>query len=85
LWFGDVHAPGWRGTITALLEVMLEFPEQPLHSVHVLHICQGDAVHPSGPAIGPDSFPRLPQHVTSVDTVKKGVETPLLRLLGRSP
>ena len=30
-------------------------------------------------------LPRLPQDVIPADTVEKGVETPTLRLLGRSP
>jgi len=85
VWFGDVHTPGWRRTVTACPKVMLESGEQPLHPIHVLHIRQGDAIHPGGPAIGPDPLPRLPQHVTSVDTVIQGVETPPRRLLGRSP
>ena len=35
--------------------------------------------------VPPHPLPRLPQHVTPVDPVRQGVETPILLLLGRSP
>ena len=83
--FRDVHAPGWRGTVPACAKVPLEFPGQPGNPVDLLHIRQGDPIHPGGPSVLPDPLPRLPQDVTPVDTVIKGVETPLRRLPGRSP
>jgi len=83
--FRDVHTPGGRGTVRACAEVRLKFPEQPGNPVDLLHIRQGDPVHPGRPAVYPDPFPRLPQDVTPADTVIQGVETPLRRLLGRSP
>jgi hypothetical protein len=85
VWFGDVHAPGGRGTVLAFAEIALKFTEQPVNAIVVLHIRQGDAIHPGGPTVFPDPLPRLPQDVTPVDTVIQGVETPPLRLLGRSP
>jgi hypothetical protein len=66
-------------------EIALEFTEHPMHPVLVLHIRQGDAIHPGRPTVTPDPLPRLLQDVTPADTVVKGVETPLRRLLGRSP
>ena len=83
--FRDVHAPGRRGTVRACAEIGLKLPEQPGNSVLLLHIRQGDAIHPGGPTVCPDPLPRLPQDVTPVDTVIQGMETPLRRLLGRSP
>jgi len=53
--------------------------------VDLLRIRQGDAIHPGGPSVYPDPLPRLPQDVTPADTVIQGMETPLRRLLGRSP
>ena len=72
------------GTVRACTEAALEFTGHPAHPVG-LRIRQGDAIHPGRPAIGPDPFPRLPQHVTSADTVIQGVETPLRGLPSRSP
>jgi len=83
--FRDVHAPGRRGTVHTCAQISLKFPEQPGNPVDLLHIRQGDPVHPGRPAVYPDPFPRLPQDVTPADTVIQGVETPLRRLLGRSP
>jgi hypothetical protein len=77
IWLRDVHAPGRRGTVRALPQVMLEFREHPLDPVHALHIFQGDAIHPGGPPVPPHPLPRLPQDVTPVNTVIQGVETPL--------
>jgi hypothetical protein len=80
----DLHAPGWRGAISALSQVTSDFVEQPLDPV-VLHLLQRLPVNPGSASIGPDSLPRLHQDVTPVDSVEQGVETPLRRLLGRSP
>jgi len=57
------------------------------HAVHaiVLHHNQGDPIHPSRTLVLAHPLPRLPQDVTPADTVKQGVETATLRLLGRSP
>jgi hypothetical protein len=85
LWFRDIHTPGRRGTVTALAEITLEFTEHPADPILVLHIRQSDAIHPGGPTVSPDPFPRLLQDVTPADTVIKGAETPLRRLPGRSP
>jgi len=49
------------------------------------HVRQGDTIHPGGPAVLLHPLSRLPQDVTPLDTVIQGVETPILRLLGRSP
>jgi hypothetical protein len=85
LWFRDIHTPGRRGTVTTLAEIALEFTEHPLNPIHLLHIRQGDAIHPGCPTVYPDPFPCLPQDVTPVNTVIQGMKTPPLRLLGRSP
>jgi hypothetical protein len=84
MWFRDVHTPGRRGTIHTCAEVTLEFPKHPGNPVF-LHIRQSHPINSSGTFVGPDPLPRLPQHVTSVDTVEQSMETPLRRLLGRSP
>jgi len=84
IWFRDLHTPGWRGAIPALPKVTGDLIEQPLDPVG-LHLLQGQPVHTGRTPIGPDPFPRLPQHVTSVDTVEQSMETPPRRLLGRSP
>ena len=42
-------------------------------------------IDPGGATICSDPLPRLPQDVTPVDAVIQGMETPTLRLLGRSP
>jgi len=81
----DVHAPGRRGTVLTCTQISLEFPEQPGNPVDLLHVRQGDTIHPGGPAVLLHSLPRLPQDVTPADTVIQGVETPIRRLLGRSP
>jgi hypothetical protein len=57
---------------------VLEFGEHPLHPILVLHISQGDTIHPGRTSVPADPLPRLPQHVTSVDTVIQGVETAIL-------
>ena len=71
--------------IAACTEVGLEFTEQSLDSVVVLHRSDGQMIDPRRSTIGSDPIPRLPQDVTPVDAVIQGVETPTLRLLGRSP
>jgi hypothetical protein len=85
LWFRDICTPGRRRTVTALAEISLKLSKQTPSPILVLHIRQGDPIHPGGPTVYPDPFPRLPQDVTPVNTVIQDVETPLLRLLGRSP
>ena len=82
--FRYLHAPGWRGAIPTLSQVTGDLAEHPLDPV-LLHLLQCLPVNPGSTSIGTDPLPRLPQHVTSADTVEQGVETPLLRLLGRSP
>ena len=83
---GDGAAPAHADspeTIPALAQAPAPGPETPVHQHEArlrLH-----AIHPGRPAIGPDPFPRLLQDVTPADTVIKSVETPLRRLLGRSP
>ena len=41
-WFRDLHAPGRRGTVRAFAEVMLKLSKEPVHSVLLLHVRQGD-------------------------------------------
>jgi site-specific DNA recombinase len=83
--FRDVHAPGRRGTVRALAQVALKLSKKTLSPVHVLHVSQGDTIHPGRSAVDPDPLPRLPQDVTPVNPVIQGVETAFRRLLGRSP
>ena len=85
LWFRDLHTPGRRRTILTCAEVMLEFGEHPLDPVLHLHERQSHPIDSGAASVGPAPSPRLPQHVTSVDTVIQVMETPLRRLLGRSP
>jgi len=70
--------------ILTCTEAFLKFIEHPLNPV-VLHRRQGQSIDPGGATIGSDPLPRLPQDVTPADAVIQGVETPTLRLLGRSP
>ena len=63
----------------------MQLTQQAGNPVLVLHKRHSDPIHPSRSPVLTDPPPRLPQHVTSVDTVIQGVETPILRLLGRSP
>ena len=72
--FRDVHAPGRRGTIRACAQVSLEFGKKPLYPILLLHIRQGDTIHPGGPAVHLHPVPRLPQDVTPVDTVIQGMK-----------
>jgi site-specific DNA recombinase len=83
--FGDVHAPGRRGTVGACAQVLLESGEQPLDPVLLPHVRQGDPIHPGRAPVLAHAVPRLPQDVTPVNTVIQSVEPALLRLLGRSP
>jgi site-specific DNA recombinase len=85
IWLRDVHAPGGRRTVRALAQVSLEFREKPLNPVLILHVIQGDPVHPGRSPVRPHAGPRLPQDVTPVNTVVQGVEPALRRLPGRSP
>ena len=84
LWFRDLHPPHWRRAIPACLEVIAQLTQHAVHAID-LHRAQGDPIHPGRALVRSDSFPRLPQDVTPVDTVEQGVETPTRRLLGRSP
>src|SRR5881409_3501143 len=84
IWFRDLHTPGWRGAIPALTKVTGQLTQHAVHPV-TLHLLQGQPVNPGRTLVGTNPFPRLLQHVTSADTVEQDVETPLLRLLGRSP
>ena len=72
--FRDVHAPGRRGTVRACAQVLLEFGKKPLYPILLLHIRQGDTIHPGGPAVHLHPVPRLPQDVTPVDTVIQGMK-----------
>src|SRR5246127_4054187 len=83
-WFRDVHPPGWRRTIPTRLKVTTQLTQHAVHAV-ILHRDQGDPIHPGRTPVLAHPLPRLPQDVTPADTVKKGVETPTRRLLGRSP
>ena len=82
LW--DLHPAHWRRAVDACTEVTL--------GAH--RACARPRSPPPPPGsldrprrrhdwLGP--APRLPQDVTPVDAVIQGVETPTLRLLGRSP
>jgi hypothetical protein len=62
----------------------LEFTEHALDPIG-LHHGEGQTIDPRRSTIGSDPLPRRHQNVTSVDAVIQGVETPTLRLLGRSP
>jgi hypothetical protein len=62
----------------------LEFIEQALDPIG-LHHGEGQTIDPRRSTIGSDPPPRLLQNVTPGDAVIQGVETPTLRLLGRSP
>jgi hypothetical protein len=64
---------------------MLKLSKEPVNPVLLLHIYQGDLVHPGGSPVLPHAVPRLPQDVTPVNTVIQGVEPALRGLLGRSP
>jgi hypothetical protein len=85
IWLRDARAPGGRGTVRALAQVPLKLSQQALNPVNVLHIGQGDSVHPGRSPVLPDPLPRLPQDVTPVNTVIQGVEAPIRGLPGRSP
>ena len=85
IWLRDVHAPGRRGTVPARAEILLKLAQHAGNPVDLLHMRQGDPIHPGRTTIPADPLPRLPQDVTPVDTVIQGVEPPLLGLLGRSP
>ena len=83
-WFRDLHPPHRRRAIHTLAKVTTQLTQHAVHAV-VLHRGQGDTIHPGRTPVLPHPLPRLPQDVTPVDTVVQGVETPTLRLLGRSP
>ena len=82
---GNLHPAHWCRVVVACTEGVPEFAEQTLDPVVVLHGGEGQMIDPGRPTIGSDPLPRLPQDVTPVDAVIQGVETPTLRLLGRSP
>src|ERR1700757_862784 len=84
LWFRNLHPPRRRRAIPTRAKVMTQLTQHAVHAV-VLHRNQGDTIHPGRTLVLTHPLPRLPQDVTSVDTVIQGVETPILRLLGRSP
>jgi hypothetical protein len=71
--------------VDACTEGVTELIEHPMNPVVVLHEADGHLIDARCPTILTDPLPRLPQDVTSVDAVIKGVETPTRRLLGRSP
>ena len=81
----NLHPADWCRAVVACTEGVTEFSEQSLDPVVVLHFCQGQSIDPGSSTISSDPLPRLPQDVTPVDAVIQGVETPTLRLLGRSP
>jgi hypothetical protein len=70
--------------VDACTEGYLKFTEHPVHP-KVLHRRQRYLINTGSATIRSDPLPRLPQNVTPVDAVIQGVETPTLRLLGRSP
>ena len=80
----DLHPPHRRRAVPALAEVSRRARQHPLHAV-VLHRGQGHTIDPGRATIRSHPLPRLPQDVTPVDPVIQGMETPTLRLLGRSP
>jgi hypothetical protein len=63
----------------------LKLTQKAVNPVLLLHIRQGDAIHPGRSPVSPHAAPRLPQDVTPVNTVIQGVEPALRGLLGRSP
>ena len=83
-WLRDLHPTRRRRTIHTLAKVAAQLTQHAVHAV-ILHRDQGDTIHPGRTPVLTHPLPRLPQDVTPIDTVKKGVETPTLRLLGRSP
>jgi len=78
-----VRKPPGR-SIPAITQVTGKLIEHPLDPVD-LHLLKGQPVHTGRTPIRQHPLPRLPQHVTSVDTVEQSMETPIRRLLGRSP
>ena len=82
--FGISTRRAGAGRYTTLAEVMTQLTQHAVHAV-ILHRDQGDTIHPGRTPVLTHPLPRLPQDVTPVDPVIQGVETPTLRLLGRSP
>jgi hypothetical protein len=81
---GNLHPTHRRRAVTACTKITGQLAEHPLNPV-ILHHRQRHSIDPGGATIGSDPFPRLPQDVTPADAVIQSVETPTLRLLGRSP
>jgi hypothetical protein len=80
-----VLEPVFEADFLALAQVSLKLSQQALNPVLLLHVRQGDAIHPGGSLVLPHAAPRLPQDVTPADTVIQGVEPALRRPPGRSP
>ena len=81
---GDLHPAHRRRAVGACTEDVGQLTKHPVNAV-VLHRRQGHCIDPGSATVSSDPLPRLPQDVTPVDAVVQGVETPTLRLLGRSP
>ncbi len=82
LW--NLHPADWCRVVVACTEARLELGDHALCSIG-LHRSDGDVIHPRCSTIGSDPLPRLFENVVSIDAVIEGVESPTLRLLGRSP
>jgi DNA invertase Pin-like site-specific DNA recombinase len=76
IWFRDLHPTHRRRAVGTRAKVPGKLVEHPLDPV-LLHMCQGDPIHPGRTPVREHPPPRLPQDVTPVDTVIQGVETPL--------
>jgi hypothetical protein len=81
---GDLHPTHKRRAVDAPTEVTGKLAEHPLDPI-TLHRLQGHTIDPGGATIRSHPPPRLHQDVIPIDPVIQSMETPTLRLLGRSP
>jgi hypothetical protein len=65
-------------------EIITQIRQQAVHAV-LLHYGQRHTINTGRSTISPHPLPRLYQDVNPADPVEQSMETPTLRLLGRSP